>query len=64
MITPTTIQALGQARLAELHRQAERDGLARAARQARRAWRQRLSNRAPAIPAVRARGPRPAPGNS
>jgi hypothetical protein len=33
---PTTTQALGQARLAELHHQAQRAALARAARQARR----------------------------
>jgi hypothetical protein len=37
MITHTTVLGLGQARLAELHDQARRDALARAARQARRA---------------------------
>lgn len=37
---PTTAQALGQARLTELHRQAQRATLARAARQARGARRQ------------------------
>jgi hypothetical protein len=64
MMPPTTIQALGQARLAELRHQAQRDGLARAARQARRARRQQARYRAPAILTARARGPRPAPGNS
>jgi len=39
MMPPTTVQALGQAQLAELHRQAQRDALARAARRARRARR-------------------------
>jgi hypothetical protein len=41
MITHTTVQALGQARLAGMHDQARRDALVRAARQARRARRQR-----------------------
>ena len=41
MIPHTTIQALGQARLADMHDQARRDALVRAARRARRAWRQR-----------------------
>jgi len=41
MITQTTVQALGQARLADLHDQARRDALVRAARRARRARRQR-----------------------
>jgi hypothetical protein len=40
MITHSTIQALGQARLADMHDQARRDALARAARRARRAQRQ------------------------
>lgn len=35
MMPHTTVQALGQARLADLHRQAQRASLARAARQAR-----------------------------
>ena len=35
MMQPTTIQALGQARLADLHHQAQRASLARAVRQAR-----------------------------
>ena len=42
MMTHTTIQALGQARLADLHDQARRDALARAARWARRGRRQRF----------------------
>lgn len=36
MMPYTTLQALGQARLAELHHQAQDDALARAARRARR----------------------------
>ena len=36
MLDPTTIQALGQIRLADMHAQARRDALARAARRARR----------------------------
>jgi hypothetical protein len=40
MITHTTIQALGQARLANLHDQARRDALVRAACRTRRARRQ------------------------
>ena len=40
MITHTTVQAPGQARLADLHDQARRDALVRAARRTRRARRQ------------------------
>ena len=40
MMSHTTVQSLGQARLAGLHDQARRDALVRAARQARRARRQ------------------------
>jgi DNA-binding TFAR19-related protein (PDSD5 family) len=61
MMQHTTVQALGRAHLAELQRQAQRDALARAARQARR---QRSGHRAPAILTVMtawARRPRPAP---
>jgi hypothetical protein len=36
MMYPTNAQALGQARLADLHRQAQRAALARATRRARR----------------------------
>jgi hypothetical protein len=35
-MNPTTVYHLGHARLAEMHRQAQRDSLARAARQMRR----------------------------
>jgi hypothetical protein len=62
MIHYTTAQALGQARLAELRHQAQRDALARAAGRAR-ARRQRATQRPPAILAAltrRARPPRPA----
>ena len=41
MITHPTVQALGQARLADMHDQARRDALVRAARRARRARQQR-----------------------
>jgi hypothetical protein len=61
MMQHTTVQALGRAHLAELQCQAQRDALARAARQARR---QRSRRRAPAILTVMtawARRPRPAP---
>ena len=40
MITHSTVQALGQARLADMHDQARRDALARAVRRGRRARRQ------------------------
>jgi hypothetical protein len=42
MITHITVQALGQVRLADLHDQARRDALVRAARRARRGRRQRF----------------------
>jgi hypothetical protein len=63
MMQHTTVQALGRAHLAELHRQAQRDTLARAARKARR---QRSGHRAPGVVAAVtawARRPRPAPGS-
>jgi len=67
MITYTTIvQALGQARLADLHDQARRDALARAARRARRARRPDAPHRAAAPLAAltrRVRHPGPAPGS-
>ena len=44
MFRYTFVQALGQARLADLHHQAKRDALARAARRARR---QQATHRAP-----------------
>jgi hypothetical protein len=46
MMQHTTVQALGRAHLEELQRQAQRDALARAARQARR---QQPGHRAPGI---------------
>jgi hypothetical protein len=49
MMPYTTIQALGQARLAELHDQARRDALARAARRDRR---QDTIHRTPRLPAA------------
>jgi hypothetical protein len=49
MMQYTTAQALGQARLAEMHHQAQRATLARAARQARRARRQQSGHRAPGV---------------
>ena len=46
----TTVQALGQARLADLHDQARRDALVRAARQARHGQRQRSRTARPGAP--------------
>ncbi len=66
MMQPTTMQALGQARLADLHRQAERASLARAARQARRV-RTQSGRRTPGLLAALtgwARRLRPAPESS
>ena len=62
----TTAQALGRARLADLHHQAQRDALARAARRSRRARRQHATHRTRAILAAltrQARRPGPAPGS-
>jgi hypothetical protein len=50
MLHYAVVQALGQARLADLHRQAQRDALARAARRARRARRQHATQRPPSGP--------------
>ena len=60
MITNTLVQALAQARLADLHDQARRDALAREARRARRARRQPATHRAIALLAAltQARVPR------
>jgi hypothetical protein len=44
-----------QARVADLHHQAQRDAVARAARRARRARRHRPGHLAPRLPAVSAR---------
>ena len=63
----TTAQALGRAHLPELHRQAQRDALARAARQADRARRQEPGQRKPGILAAVtawAHRSRPAPESS
>lgn len=49
MMQHTSVQALGRAHLAELHRQAQHDALARAARRARRAQRPGSGHRAPQI---------------
>jgi hypothetical protein len=57
MMHYTNVQALGQARLAELHHQAQRDALARAARRARRARRQEVTYRAPALLTALPAGP-------
>ena len=60
----TTAQALGRAHLADLHHQAQRDALARAARRSRRARRQHATHHTPALLAAlarRARRPGPAP---
>ena len=60
MMAHTIVQALVQARLADLHDQARRDALARAARRARRARRQPATHRATALLAAltQARVPR------
>ena len=52
MITSTIVQALAQARIADLRDQARRDALARAARRARRARRQHTTHRATALRAA------------
>ena len=59
MIAHTIVQALGQARLADLNDQARRDALARAARRARHA-RRHATHRATALQAAltQARVPR------
>jgi len=67
MMQHTTVQALGQAHLAELRTQAQRDALARAARQARRAGRQRSGHPGSGIRSAVtawARRPGPAPESS
>jgi len=64
MMQHTTVLALGRVRLAELQRQAQRDALATAARQARK---QQSGHRASGILAaltVWAHRPRPAPESS
>jgi hypothetical protein len=67
MMDYTSAQALGQARLAEMHHQAQRAALASAARQAHRAQRQQAGY--PGLGVLAAltawlRHPKPAPENS
>ena len=67
MMQYTTMQALGQARLSDMHHQAQRAALARAARQARRARKHQPGYRTTGVLAVltgRARRPAPAPESS
>ena len=64
MFSYTTVQSLGQVRLDEMHEQARRAALAKAARRARHAQRHQGARRTPAVPAGRtrqARGAGPAP---
>ena len=58
MMLYTTALAHGRARLADLHDQAQRDALARAARRARRARRQHSAHRTPGLLAALVRRPR------
>jgi hypothetical protein len=63
MLPYTTVQALGQARLADMHHQAQRDALVRTARRARR---QHSTPHAPGLRAALTRWARrlgPAPGS-
>jgi len=62
MMQYTTARALGEDRLAELHRQAQRDALARAASRARHTRTPRRGRRARGLPAVAARRLRTVPG--
>ena len=64
MTYPTTVQALGQARLAELHYQAQRAAQARAARRARQNQRRQHVPGFLGGLAGWARRPGPAPGSS
>jgi hypothetical protein len=64
---PPILSAVGQARLDDMYRQARRDALARAARQARRTAKQQSGQHGPGILAaisVLARRPGPAPESS
>jgi hypothetical protein len=70
-VVPSTVTAVGQARLDDLHRQAQHDALIRAARRARRGQqhspRQQSGHRVPGLLAAAtrwARRPGPAPGSS
>ena len=51
----STINQIGQARLADMHRQAQRDALARAARQSRRQQRDQSRRHLPRLPIIAAR---------
>jgi hypothetical protein len=67
MMHPTTVQALGQARLAELRHQAQHAVRARAAGRARRARREQPGNPGRGVLVVVtawARRPKPAPESS
>jgi hypothetical protein len=57
----TTAQALGRAHLAELHRQAQRDSLARAARKATRQQARHPASGILSVATTWARRPRTAP---
>jgi hypothetical protein len=61
MMYPPNAQALGQARLADFHRQARRAALARAARRTRRHQRRERAPGALALLTGWANRPRPAP---
>jgi hypothetical protein len=52
---PTIHYQIAQARIADLHHQAQRDALARAARRARRAQTHQARHSVPALPALAAR---------
>ena len=58
---PTMIQHLAEARLADLHREARRETLARSARQTRRAQRQASGHHRPGLAALITRRARPMP---
>jgi hypothetical protein len=64
MMYPTNAQTLGEARLADLHRQAQRAALARAARRTRRHQRGQRAPRLLASLTGWAHRPRPAPESS
>jgi hypothetical protein len=52
---PTIHHQIAQARIADLHHQAQRDALGRAARRARRAQRHQPGHPGPTLPALAAR---------
>jgi len=61
MLSYTTVQSLGQVRLEEMHEQARRAALVKAARRARRAERHQAAHRTPAAVAGLTRRRAPAP---